>query len=577
MPKSMVDFTWEVGTFFAEKQDILDAVKGYALENGRNIKFVKNDKRRLRMKCFGAKGECPWTIYFGYMEAVKSWQLRTKKDIHTCSREFNLKLVDAKWLSKKLVKTVQENPKMKGVDIREKVQRKWNIGISRSMAYRAKAIASNEIDGSFNEQYKRIYDYAHELLERNPGSTVKVHVENNEGELIFKRFYCCLKACKDSFVCCRPIIGLDGAFLKGKYGGELLTAVGRDGNDQMLPIAYAVVEVENKDSWMWFLELLIDDLGGGEVCSSITFVSDQQKGLLPAIQQLLPGVDQRFCVRHLYSNFRKKFPGKNLKQLMWRAATATHPQNWEREMRNIKDINEDAFKHSIAIPPRYWSRSRFSPTPKCDTLVNNISEAFNSVLVHTRTKPIITMLEEIRVYIMQRWAKNRSKIQSFSGPICPKIQARFTKESQATKNWIPRRWSITGIPCCHSLAAMKFLNIDGQQFIPACFLKSTYEETYASIVYPINGNNMWDLTPYPDVMPPRKKVMSGRPKRKRRLEQWEIRKDDSRVSKGGLRKRCGICREVGHNRSRCPKATEEPIMPSSQLSEVCMNDEEAEL
>ncbi|XP_052726187.1 uncharacterized protein LOC128194666 [Vigna angularis] len=417
------------------------------------------------------------------------------------------------------------------------------------MAYRAKAIASNHIDGSFNEQYNRIYDYAHELLERNPGSTVKVLVENNEGEVIFNIFYCYLKACKDSFVCCRSIIGLDGAFSKGKYGGELLTTVGRDGNDQMLPIAYAVVEVENKDSWTWFLNQMIDDLGGGEVCSSITFVSDQEKGLLPAMQQLLPGVDQRFCVRHLYSNFRKKFPGKNLKRMMWRAATATHPQNWEKEMRNIKDINEDAFKHLIAIPPRYWSRSRFSPTPKCDTLVNNMSEAFNSVLVHTRTKPIIIMLEEIRVYIMQRWAKNRSKIQSFSGPICPKIQTRFTKESQSTKNWIPswsanklfevrhvsqsgekfvvnidefscscRRWSITGIPCCHSLAAMKFLNIDGQQFILACFLKFTYEETYASIVYPINDNNMWDLTPYPDVMPPRKKVMLGRPKRKRRLE-----------------------------------------------------------
>jgi len=28
----------------------------------------------------------------------------------------------------------------------------------------------------------------------------------------------------------------------------LLTAIGRDANDQMLPIAYAVVEVENRDS-----------------------------------------------------------------------------------------------------------------------------------------------------------------------------------------------------------------------------------------------------------------------------------------------------------------------------------------
>ncbi|XP_017408923.1 uncharacterized protein LOC108321619 [Vigna angularis] len=226
MPKIMVDFTWEVGTFFAEKQDILDVVKGYALENRRNIKSVKNDKRRLRLKCFGAKGECPWTIYFGYMEAVKSWQLRTKTNIHTCSREFNLKLLDAKWLSKKLLTTVRENSKMKGVEIREIVQRNWNIGISRCMAYRAKAIACDDIDESFNEQYKRIYDYAHEVLGRNPGSTVKVEVENNKDEVIFKRFYCCLKACKDRFVCCRSIIGLDGAFLKGKYGGELLTATG---------------------------------------------------------------------------------------------------------------------------------------------------------------------------------------------------------------------------------------------------------------------------------------------------------------------------------------------------------------
>jgi len=51
----------------------------------------------------------------------------------------------------------------------------------------------------------------------------------------------------------------------------------RDANDQMLPIAYVVVEVENKDTWSWFLDLLIDDLSGVECCASCTFVSDQQK------------------------------------------------------------------------------------------------------------------------------------------------------------------------------------------------------------------------------------------------------------------------------------------------------------
>ncbi|WVZ13168.1 hypothetical protein V8G54_017698 [Vigna mungo] len=280
LPKSMLDFKWEVGTYFAEKQDILEAIKSYALDNGRNIHFVKNDKQIMRFKCVGAKGKCPWRLYCGYMKAVKTWQLRTILDNHTCSREFNLKLIDSKWLSKKIEKSIRENPTIKGVEIREKVQRKYNVGISRCMAYRAKNIAREQIDGSFKEQYKRLYNYAHELLDKNPSSTVKLKVEDVGGEVVFKRFYVCLKACKDSFKSCRPIIGLDGAFLKGKYGGELLTAVGRDGNEQMLPIAYCVVEVENKESWRWFLELLVYDLGGPEICSSFTFMSDQQKVIL---------------------------------------------------------------------------------------------------------------------------------------------------------------------------------------------------------------------------------------------------------------------------------------------------------
>jgi len=45
----------------------------------------------------------------------------------------------------------------------------------------------------------------------------------------------------------------------------------------MLPLCYALVDVENKETRTWFIELLIEDLGGPEVCQSITFMSDQQK------------------------------------------------------------------------------------------------------------------------------------------------------------------------------------------------------------------------------------------------------------------------------------------------------------
>jgi len=96
--------------------------------------------------------------------------------------------------------------------------------------------------------YKRIYDYAYELLCSNLGSTIKVKVEDINGFKVFNKFYVYLKACKDKFISSRPIIALDGCFLKGFYEGELLTTVGKDPNDQMLPLAYALVDVECKDS-----------------------------------------------------------------------------------------------------------------------------------------------------------------------------------------------------------------------------------------------------------------------------------------------------------------------------------------
>ena len=56
------------------------------------------------------------------------------------------------------------------------------------------------------------------------------------------------------------MIGLDGCFLKGLVESEILITVGKDANNQMYPIAQAVVKNKNLDSWMWFLDLIKTDL-----------------------------------------------------------------------------------------------------------------------------------------------------------------------------------------------------------------------------------------------------------------------------------------------------------------------------
>ncbi|XP_022634217.1 uncharacterized protein LOC111241268 [Vigna radiata var. radiata] len=205
------------------------------------------------------------------------------------------------------------------------------------------------------------------------------------------------------------------------------------------------------------------------------------------------------------------------------------------------------------------------------------------------------MLEEIRVFLMKRWATNRIKSSNMDFDICPKIRKRLTKESNLSKNWIPswsaekifevrhyaqitnkfavnldiqdctcRKWLLTGIPCCHAITAMKFLNLDPENYVPIWFRRSMYEEAYASIIFPVNDHLLWERTPYVDVLPPFNRKLPGRPKKKRRLEQWELRRDETQMTKGGHRKKCSIGRQVGHKRNKCPPQHQADLPGPSQ-------------
>ncbi|KAI5316815.1 hypothetical protein L3X38_036522 [Prunus dulcis] len=180
------------------------------------------------------------------------------------------------------------------------------LGYDGVISYWAKERALRQIEGIYTEQYSRIWDYCEELRKTNPGTTTKVQCDFNEqlGHPVFQRLYVCLGACKAGFIARRrSIIRLDDCFLNGVYGEQFLAAVGIDANNETWVIAYAVVKSECKESWVWFLELLVKDV---EIVNQLgyTFISDKQKRLLPAFEQVVPNSEHRFCARHLFTNFR---------------------------------------------------------------------------------------------------------------------------------------------------------------------------------------------------------------------------------------------------------------------------------
>ena len=69
----------------------------------------------------------------------------------------------------------------------------------------------------------------------------------------------------------KPIIGLDGCLLKEMFRGQLLMAIAKDPNDQYFPLEIAIIELEINESWLWFFEILLRELGTREDgCSYLT-------------------------------------------------------------------------------------------------------------------------------------------------------------------------------------------------------------------------------------------------------------------------------------------------------------------
>ena len=71
--------------------------------------------------------------------------------------------------------------------------------------------------------------------------------------------------------------------------------------------------------------------------------------------------------------------------------------------------------------------SHFTLRVLTDCLVNNLSESFNAIILKSRDKLILAMLEWIRVKLIIRLYTKREDIQKYAGKLCPSIQDRLEK------------------------------------------------------------------------------------------------------------------------------------------------------
>ncbi|XP_023741187.1 uncharacterized protein LOC111889284 [Lactuca sativa] len=458
-----------LGEKYANQTELRFYLTNYAVHNGYPIEVTKSSSTR----------RCNFKLWASWMNKEKSFQIKGLNNKHTCVRVY------------------------KHATLRQ--------------CYRAKKKAHEILTGKLSEHYARIWEYGGEIIRSNPGIIAKVGVDIKEdGSNVFKRFYVCFKAIKDGWIRgCKRVIGLDGCFLKGQCKGELLTAIGRDGNNQVYPIAWVVIDVENKDNWEWFIKLLVEGLGL-ELGEGLTVISGQHKGLVEALKEKLPLVEHRQCARHVYVNFKKVYNGIDYKRHFWAASMSTTESSFLETMEELKEMNGGAYDHLMERNPESWSRAFYKEGRACEAVENGISESFNSVILEARTNPLLTMLEELRMYVMERFYRMSTIHLTWRGDVFPTILTKLDDLFKDMRLWSVvasdtnvfevrlgfeyfqvdlgeqfctcRLWEISRIPCIHACAAMNHTQQQPETLISSWFSKEKFVETYKGNIRPLNGS-----------------------------------------------------------------------------------------
>ncbi|XP_071729347.1 uncharacterized protein [Rutidosis leptorrhynchoides] len=445
------------------------------------------------------------------------------------------------------------------------MEAKHELQVSKFKAYRALSKAKQILKGDYIDQYADMRDYLEELVRCNPGTSVRVQTENNNPKAkthVFKRVYICLGVLKQGFKTTgRDLLGVDGAFMKEPATGHMLTAVGIDCNNGIYPVAYAIVEQECFSSWEWFLKLLAEDLEITPM-SNFTFISDRQKGLLPAIQQQFPCDEHRFCLRHIHENMKTKgWRGHAFKNYLWNCARATTVPQFERAMLEMKKLDARCLKYLADIPPKHWARSHFSHRTVSDVLLNNMCEVLNRWLCDARDKPIVTALEYIREYLMKRIANVLNVAAKSDGPLTPTATKLFdvvkreanscgvlwngTGQYQVNgphgdqvvvdmqnRSCACRKWEITGMPCKHVVACLYNMTENSMEVGRELWVKSSVRVK---------------------LLPPKKIKTAGRPKKSRSksMDEKEDANNRGKLTRKGKTVQCGKCKLYGHNSRGC--------------------------
>ncbi|KAL0319843.1 UNVERIFIED_CONTAM: hypothetical protein Sradi_5245800 [Sesamum radiatum] len=211
-----------LGMVFKSKDHLKASVQDFSVRHARReYRVVESNPKLWKICCkWDVETGCNWMLRGIFKSNMRLFKITRYAGPHTCL--MNEISVDHGNLGKSMIAThlmgmVREDPTFAIKNVRQTIKDKFGFEIPYHKAWQALKAAREQnlwYMGKFSSKVAQGFRY------------------------------------------CRNVISVDGTHLYTRYKHKLLVAVTLDANNQVLPLAFALVDEETLASWTWFLQML---------------------------------------------------------------------------------------------------------------------------------------------------------------------------------------------------------------------------------------------------------------------------------------------------------------------------------
>ncbi|XP_057760952.1 uncharacterized protein LOC130981379 [Arachis stenosperma] len=588
----VADGEFAVGMEFSSREAVIKAIKEYTIRRSVDYRVYESEPLTFYAKCTQYGSGCDWLIRVSMISRKYCWVIRRYNGSHTCTRatisQDHSKL-DSLTIAEAIKPLVEADSSLKVKSVIAEVQSKFNYTVSYRKAWLAKQKAVEKIFGGWKVSYEALPIWFEAMCHKEPSAVVHFETmpayqgDDLVGDIrvlyrVFWSYYPCIRA----FRHCKPVVQVDETHLYGKYKGCLLVTVSQDGNNNIVPIAFAIVEGETSDAWHFFLSNLRQHVVTRD---GVGLISDRHESINAAVERSNgawspPRAFHMFCIRHIESNFLRKFKAPYLQKLVVNIGYSRTVRDYELRYQRLRERGE-AYTNWLNRIPREQYALAFDGGYRWGHMTTNLVECINSVLKGARNLPITALVKATFYRLNELFTRKRAEAEArisaghvFSDVATSKLHANQLASGNIQVSCFDRlnevfkvrempsglefavdlrglrcdcgEFQVDRIPCRHVFACCANQRLDWKLYVHDVYKMDQIRRVYRARFRPLGNPTTWPAYNGPRFVPNPylRRVTKARPKMTRFLNEMDTRM---------LRRprRCRLCGAEGHSRSRC--------------------------